>query len=451
MSQTVAFGPSPAVPALPAGAKRRFGGDGITSTLLFGLCTTVAMVVGLIVWGFTTNLAGAVVASGTVVVESAVKKIQHQTGGTIGAILVREGQHVKAGDVLFRLDDTMTRANLQILSQQYDRALARQARLEAERLGKPGIAFPQALTERAADADIAEVMGGEQALFTSRTSSLAGQQAQLGKRIEQLGRQIDGLNAQKTATDQSFKLLSKDLTDVQSLYAKKLVSMERVSDLQLNVARMQGESGRLAAALAEAEGRISEIKLQIIQLDDQMRADVNKDLRETEGQEVELLEKKLVAQDQLSKVDVRAPQNGYVQEMTIHTVGGVVGPGEAAMLLVPDADGLVIDAAISPVSIDDVTIGQPVSIRFSAFDMTTTPVCEGTVERVSADLIRDPRTQTSFYSVRIDLDDEKACLQGTRKLVPGMPAEVHIQTGERSVWSYIMKPLTDQIARAFKQ
>lgn len=459
MSQATALGPGGPTtidlvangPAALTAKPPRRRSDGMWSTLAIGMATCAALVLGIGVWGLTTKLAGAVIASGTVVVESAVKKVQHQTGGTIGEILVRDGSQVKAGDVVLKLDDTMTRANLQILTKQHDRVVARRARLEAERIGQPSIRFPASLTDRLSDPEVAELVKGEEALFDSRRAALEGQKAQLGARIGQLGEQIVGLKAQKAATDESVTQLSTDLADVRALYKKNLVSMERVGDLQLDTTRMQGEAGRLTAALAETEGRISEIKLQIIQLDEQLRSEVNTDLREAEGQEVELVERMTVAQDQLKKVDIRAPQNGYVQELAVHTVGGVLGPGETAMLVVPDADGLVIDAAISPVSIDDVHPGQPVYIRFSAFDTTTTPVCMGKVERVSADLIRDPRTQTSFYSTRIDLDDEKACLEDTRKLVPGMPAEVHVQTGERSVWSYLMKPLTDQIARAFKQ
>ena len=227
--------------------------------------------------------------------------------------------------------------------------------------------------------------------------------------------------------------------------------MERVGDVQLDVSRLRGETGRLIASLAETEGRISEVKLQIIQLDQQMLSEVNTDLREAEGQEVEITERKIVAADQLNKIDIRAPQNGYVQELAVHTVGGVVTPGETIMMIVPDADGLVIDAMVPPASIDDVHLGQPVSVRLSAFDTTTTPVCTGSVQRVSADLIRDPQTQTSYYQARVKLDDQKSCVTDSKQLVPGMPAEVHIQTGERSVWSYVLKPLTDQISRAFKQ
>lgn len=441
--------PNAAGTALQKPPRRR--GDGMGTTLMIGMATCTALVLGIGVWGLTSKLAGAVIASGTVVVESAVKKVQHQTGGTVGSILVHDGQKVKAGQVLIRLDDTTTRANLQILTKQHDRVLARQSRLEAERIGAASIDFPTELLGRMNDPEVAEAVNGERALFESRRASLEGQKAQLETRVVQLGEQIAGLRAQEAATDESLKLLTKDTADLLSLYQKKLVSMERISDSQLDLSRTRGETGRLAAAVAETEGRISETKLQILQLAEQMRSEVNTDLRETEGQEVELVERMAVAQDQLKKVDIRSPQDGTVQELAVHTVGGVLGPGETAMGIVPDADGLVIDAPVSPVSIDDVQPGQPVYVRFSAFDTTTTPVCMGTVERVSADLIRDPRTQAAYYSTRIDLDDEKACLEDTRKLVPGMPAEVHIQTGERSVWSYVMKPLTDQIARAFKQ
>lgn len=425
--------------------------DGIWGNVLFGLGTTCLLVFGLGVWGSVTKLAGAVIASGTVVVESSVKKVQHETGGTVGAINVHEGDRVSAGQVLIRLDDTMTRASLQILSQQYDRILARQGRLEAERIGQRTMRVPRALQDRANDSEIRDLIAGEQALFESRTNALSGQEAQLQARVGQFEQQIEGLKAQRQATDDSLALLTKDLGGLEDLYAKKLVGMERMSDQQLDVSRFKGESGRLTAAIAEIQGRISEAKLQMFQLDEQMRSSVNTDLRDDEGKAVELVERKLVAQNQLARVDIRSPQDGYVQELSVHAVGSVIGPGETVMLIVPTADGLVIDALVSPASIDDVRSGQAVEIRFPAFDTTTTPQCAGTVQRISADLIRDPNNKVSYYSARIGLKDEQSCLGGTRKLLPGMPAEVHIQTGERGVWSYIFKPLSDQVARAFRQ
>jgi HlyD family secretion protein len=411
----------------------------------------VLLVGGVGAWAATTSLAGAVIAAGNVVVESNSKKVQHQTGGIVGEILVREGDRVAAGDVVIRLDETTTRANLQILAQQYDRTVARQARLQAERLGLTGIKFPDELMRRAADPDVETVLAGEKALFESRTKALAGQKSQLAARSGQLKRQIEGLTAQGKATEDSARLVEKDFNSLQKLYQKKLVSLERVSELQLELSRLRGETGRLAAAIAETEGKISETALQAIQVDEDMRKDVNEELRELDGKEVELIERKVVAQDQLTRTEIRAPQSGIVQELAVHTVGGVIAPGETLMLIVPEEDRLVIDAMVAPASIDDVKPGQPVSIRFPAFDIATTPECKGTVQRVSADLIKDSQRQISYFLARMTLTDQDACLRDTRRLQPGMPAEVHIQTGERNVLSYVMKPLSDQMSRAFRQ
>ncbi len=430
--------------------KRAGSGEGIRANLVFGLSVSILLVGGVGAWASTTSLAGAVIASGNVVVESSAKKVQHQTGGTVGAILVTEGDRVSAGDVVARLDDTMTGANLQIISHQYDRTVARQARLQAERLGLSEIKFPEELDERQTEPDVEAVIAGEKALFESRTKALVGLKSQLEARAGQLKRQIEGLTAQRRANNEAAALVERDDATVQMLYEKKLVSFERVSALHLELSRLHGESGRLAAAIAETEGKISETALQALQVDADRRKDVSEELRELDGKEVELVERKLVAKDQLARTEIRAPQSGFVQELAVHTVGGVVSPGETLMLIVPEQDRLVIDAMVAPASIDDVKAGQRVSIRFPAFDVATTPECKGTVQRVSADLIKDPQRQLSYFVARTTLDDQKACLKDAQRLQPGMPAEVHIQTGERNVWSYLVKPLTDQMHRAFR-
>src|SRR5262245_30610834 len=426
-------------------------GEGLRSNILFGLAVTVLLVGGIAAWAATSSLAGAVIASGNVVVESNSKKVQHQTGGIVGEILVREGDDVSAGDVVVRLDETTTRANLQIIAQQYDRTIARLARLQAEQVGLAEIRFPDDLTRRAADPDVETVLAGERALFESRSKALTGQKSQLEARSGQLRQQIEGLSAQRKATEESAALVEKDYNSLRKLYEQKLVSLERVSALQLDLSRLRGEFGRLTAAIAEAEGKISETALQAIQVDEDMRKDVNEELRELDGKQVELVERKVVAQDQLTRTEIKAPQSGIVQELQVHTVGGVIAPGETLMLIVPGQDRLVIDAMVAPASIDDVKPGQPVSIRFPAFDMATTPECKGTVQRVSADLIKDSQRQISYFLARMTLNDQAACLLNARRLQPGMPAEVHIQTGERNVLSYVMKPLTDQMNRAFRQ
>nr|WP_245318409.1 MULTISPECIES: HlyD family type I secretion periplasmic adaptor subunit [unclassified Mesorhizobium] len=425
--------------------------DDIRGNLILGAAVTAMLVVGGGLWLGLTKIAGAVIAPATVVVESNIKKVQHLTGGTIGGIFAQDGDHVRAGDVVARLDDTLTRANLQIISEDLDRTTVRLARLEAERQGLPEMQLPSSLQERMGDPELAALVRGERTLFESRATALTGQKAQLQSRSSQLERQIDGLKAQQAAEDQSVVLLDGDLGDVQALFTKKLVSKERLSNIRLDATRAHGESGRLAAAVAEAQAKISETELQILQLDEQRRSEVTSELRETEAKQTELSERKVVAQDELTKTNIRAPQSGTVQESAIHTIGGVIAPGEVVMMIVPDTDNLVVDALIPPSRIDDVRPGQHVSIRFPAFDAGTTPACQGSVKRISADLIKDQQKQLSYFSARINVENKAACLTDAKVLKPGMPAEVHISTDERSVWSYLLKPLTDQMSRAFRQ
>ncbi|MBN9216758.1 MAG: HlyD family type I secretion periplasmic adaptor subunit [Mesorhizobium sp.] len=434
-----------------AGANSPDARDDIRANLILGVAVTAMLIAGGGLWLGLTKIAGAVIAPATVVVESSIKKVQHLTGGTIGGIFAQDGDHVRAGDVVARLDDTLTRANLQIISQDLDRTTVRLARLEAERQGLAEMQLPASLQTRMDDPGLAALVNGERALFETRAAALTGQKAQLESRSKQLERQIEGLKAQQTAEDQSVVLLDGDLADVQALYSKKLVSKERLSNIRLDATRAHGESGRLAAAVAEAQARVSETELQILQLDEQKRSEVTSDLRETEAKQTELDERKVVAQDELSKTTIRAPQSGTVQESSIHTIGGVIAPGEVLMMIVPDTDNLVVDALIPPSRIDDIRPGQRVSIRFPAFDAGTTPACQGSVKRISADLIKDPQRQLSYYSARINVENKAACLTDAKVLKAGMPAEVHISTDERSVWSYLLKPLTDQMSRAFRQ
>ncbi|WP_292233402.1 HlyD family type I secretion periplasmic adaptor subunit [Mesorhizobium sp.] len=422
----------------------------IGPSLVLGLAVTCLLIVGGGLWLGFTKIAGAVIAPATVVVESNTKKVQHQTGGTISGIFAQDGDHVRAGNVLVRLDDTLPRANLQIISEDLDRATVRLARLEAERQGLTTMQLPASLQAEMSKPDLAALVNGERALFETRASELAGQKALLKSQTQQIERQLEGLKAQQVAMDESAALLGRDLTDVDALYSKKLVSKERLSNVRLDATRAKGESGRLAAAVAEAQTKISETELQILQLDEKRRSDVTTELRETEAKRTELDERKIVALDELTKTEIRAPQSGTVQQSTAHTVGGVVAPGELLMTIVPDADNLVVDALIPPSRVDDVRSGQPVSIRFPAFDSATTPACQGTVKWISADLIKDQQRQVSYFSARIGVENKADCLTDAKELKPGMPAEVHISTDRHSVWSYLLKPLTDQMSRAFR-
>lgn len=438
-------------PGTAASRRDSGGGDGIRSTIAVGLTVAAALVGGIGWWAGTSVIAGAIIAPGTVVVESNVKKVQQQSGGTVRSILVRNGDHVRAGDILVRLDDRTARASLQIVSQQLDRARLRMARLNAEATGARQLAVPPSLAGRTGDPEIEALMEGERALLMSDLNLQDGKKAQLETRNQQYREQIDGLEAQRAAAHDALALAQRDVVTVQALYDRKLASLDRLTALQTQIIQQKGEIGRLTAAIAEAEGRISENAMIGMQTEEDFRKSANTDLRDTEGKEAELIERQAVAQNQLEDTVVRAPQDGVVQELAIHTIGGVVSPGETMMLIVPGTDQLVIDAQVSPMHIDEVHVGQPVVVRFSAFNRTTTPECHGAIENVSADLIRDQNTRTAYYLARIDVSDEATCLGRDQALVPGMPTELHIQTGDRTVWSYIFKPLTDQMMRALRE
>jgi HlyD family secretion protein len=298
---------------------------------------------------------------------------------------------------------------------------------------------------------IAALIVGERALFANRRRSLHSKITTLKSRNEQYRQQIVGLAAQRQASENTAKVLARDLVTVRDLYERKLVPLDRMSTIELRITDQTGEIGRLTAAMAEVEGRISENALQVIQLEDDFREAANAELREAEAQEAELIGRRNVAVDQQSRTTLRSPQAGIIQELAVFTVGGVVTPGQTLMMVVPKEDALVVDARIPPARIDEVVSDQPVTIRFSAFDRNTTPECHGTIERVSPDLIRNAEERVSYYAARILIGDRDSCLGNDQNLIPGMPVEVHIHTGDRSVWSYLMKPLLDQLNRSMRE
>jgi membrane fusion protein, type I secretion system len=444
--------------------KRRFDTNGtdwdpdgaIRKLNLVGMTITVILVGGIGGWAATAQLAGAVIAPGTVVVETNVKKVQHPTGGVVGEILVNEGSAVEAGQVLVRLDDTVTKATLGVVRSQLDEFLARQARLLAERDDAGAIAFPAELTDRRNDASVASALTGEEKLFESRRNARAGQRSQLRERVAQTNEEIRGLSAQQAAKETENGLIGKELVGVADLYQKNLVSISRYTQLQRDQSRILGERGQLIADIARARGKVSEIELQIIQLDQDFRTDVLKDLREAQGKVAELRERVTAAEDQLKRVELRAPQAGFVHQLAAHTVGGVIGNGETIMQIVPRADDLVVEAKVAPSDVDQVTPGAKVLVRIMAGNQRTAPDLVGVLARVSADLTREQQTTTgqpapAYYTVRVSLPaDEIARLKDIR-LIPGMPAEAFIRTHERTPLEYLLKPLQEQIARTFRE
>jgi HlyD family secretion protein len=419
--------------------------------LIIGLAIVVVLAGGLGGWASTAEISGALIAPGSIVVESNVKKVQHPTGGVVGEVLARDGDLVKAGDVVVRLDDTVTKASLAIVVKTLDGLMARGARLRAEQQGLDKITYPKELLDRAGDLEVKNIIASESKLFEVRTNGRVGQRAQLHERITQLNEEIAGLVAQEKAKDQEIALVEKELVGVRDLYDKHLVQMSRLTTLERDAARLNGERAQYIASRAQAKGKITETELQIIQVDKDMVSDVSKDLRETTDKIGEFVERKVTAEDQLRRTDIRAPQDGMVLQSTVHTVGGVITAGDAIMMIVPQSDDLQVEAKVNPQDIDKLQIGQKTLLRLSAFNQRTTPELNGVVSRVSPDVTTDQRTGQSYYTIRVSMSAQEIARLGDVKLIPGMPAEAFVQTGDRTMLSYLIKPLSDQLMRAFRE
>jgi membrane fusion protein, type I secretion system len=394
-----------------------------------------------------------VIAQGSIVVDSSVKKVQHLSGGIVKEIRVREGDRVKAGDILVRLDETQTKASNSVVTTNLDELIAQQARLEGERDGRDRVDFPTTFRKRAEDtnSEAARAMVSQQKLFELRREARDGKKAQLKERVAQLKKEIQGYVGQATAKEREIALISKELEGVRELREKNLVPLSRLTALERDATRIEGERNQLIAATAQSEGRITETELQIIQIEQDLRSEVAKDLSETRTKVSEFAERKIATDDQLNRTEIRAPQNGIVQQLTVHTVGGVVAAGDPIMLIVPDADVLIVEVKIAPQDIDQLYLGQSATLRFTAFNMRTTPEIKGNVSFISADITQDQRTGISYYVARITLEPSEVGRLGDVKLIPGMPVIAFIKTSERTMLSYITRPLRDQIERSFKE
>jgi HlyD family secretion protein len=412
----------------PARSAHRSAGIGLICAAAF-----IALSIAAATW---INIAGAVVTQGLLVVDSNIKKIQHPTGGVVGQLFVRDGSRVKAGDILVRLDDTQTRANLGIITKQLDELGAKQAR-EAERDNLDAIEYPKDLEQRRSDPDVEHILTGETRLFGIREAARAGQKSQLQD-------EIAGLEVQQDARVSQITWIKKELEGVNSLWKQNLVPYARVTSLEREASRLEGERGQLISSIAQTKGKIA-------QVDQDMRAETGKDLGELRGKISELLERKVAAEDQLKRVEIKAPQDGVVHQSNVHTVGGVINAGEPIMMVVPESDVLTVELKIEPKDIDQVHVGQAASLKFSAFNQRTTPEVDGAVSMLSADVTQDQKTSAYFYTARVSVSEDELAKLGPLKLVAGMPVEAFVKTGDRSVMSYLTRPLADQIARAFRE
>ncbi|TGP22992.1 MULTISPECIES: HlyD family type I secretion periplasmic adaptor subunit [unclassified Mesorhizobium] len=422
----------------------------IRRNLLGGMTIVALLVGGMGVWAGTVDISGAVISRGAVVVDSSEKKVQHPTGGVVGKIFVRDGDRVRAGDILVQLSDTVPRASLAYVTKNLDELYARKSRLEAERDGSDRMTLAPVLAAGMNDPEIAATVASEQRLFELRRTEVSGNKARLRERIEQLGKQIEGYSAQESAKTKEIELINDELADIRSLVEMRLTLKSKLTEYEREATRIAGERAQLLSSMAQAKGAIAEIEIQILQLDKEFASETGSELREVEAKIAEFEEKKVTAEDQLSHIDIRAPASGTVHQSSIHTVGGVIGAGEPIMLIVPDTDALAVEVKAAPQDIDQLLIGQRALLRFTAFNVRTTPETEGVVSMIAADVTRDQHTNEIYYAVRITPDPKDFKRLGPVSLIPGMPVEAFIRTGDRKVLSYLMKPLTDQMMRAFR-
>jgi HlyD family secretion protein len=412
----------------------------------------VAIVMAVIgSWSAFASIRGAVIAPAVIMAESYSKRIQHKEGGIIKEIKVIDGDRVEAGQELIVLDDTETRSELGIVTALLREFLSKRARLEAQRDGASDFTWPEEVKARADDPDTARIMSGQKKLFATSRAALLGKKDQLKQQIGQLQQQIGGLVAQQQAQELQIGFIKDELKGLNALLKDGLVPTSRVLAMKREQARLEGERGQLIADKARAEGRIAEINIQMIQLDEEDRTQTLTELRDVESRIAELKERQIAAQSRLDRTSIRAPIAGFVYQMNVHTIGGVIAPGEAVMLIAPEADELVLQAQVSPSNIDQVAVGLPAHVRFPAFNSRTTPEISAVVIQVSADTSRADQNSPPYYAVRLRIPKQELAKLGNNKLKPGMPAEAFIQTTERSPLSYFLKPLTDQIAHTFKE
>lgn len=414
--------------------------------VIFGFLAMTALVGGVSWWAMSTTISGAVISQGAVKVVEELKTVQHRDGGIIAAIAATPGDQVSAGDVLIRLDDAQTRAELAIISGQQDEFGGRRARLVAERDGLEQIVFPYALA--VGDAKLAELIEGETQLFKGNLQMRSRQKEQLALQEVQLGQEINGLRAQLEAVDTELLLVEGERANLEKLAKDGLVEGTRLYSMNREVARMQGQRAEIEASIARSAARINEVVLQRLGIDETARTEAIRELRAIDASLAELAERRAAVEDRLSRTEIRAPIDGIVNAVNTTTVGGVITPAEVLVTVVPIGAELKVEARLRTVDVDQISVGQPAKLRFSAFNQRTTPEVAGTVTRVAAAAQTDSVTGEAYYVADVSFGAED--LEGF-ELRPGMPVEVFVETAQLSPLAYLAKPFTDQIARAFRE
>lgn len=432
--------------AKPAAAEPDDGGfvleGDLSSHYRRGFITFVAMLSIVVFWAYIMPLAGAVVVGGTFVIHSNDKKIQHKGGGVVKEIAVQDGKRVKEGDLLVRLDSNEAKAQNAAIVRQIDEAQLRIARLTAERDGYGKIMIPDKIFIQ--PEEYSKMAKAELEFFKARQANQAGIRKLAEARLAQLEQEIAGYQAQLDANKKQHAITEKELAGMQELFDKKIATVQRITPLQREKARLEGVDGQLESAIRSDKSRLGEIKLQVQQSEEGFRADVMKELSEASAKVGQLLEVYLVTNQTLQHTDIVAPVSGIVHEVSVHTIGGVINPGDTIMTIIPDDDKLEVDVRLASDRIDQVRLGQHARVKLTAFERTV-PDIPGVVEFISPDLVESK--VGSYYDVRIAVDQHPHGMN----LTPGMPAEVFIKTDERTMLSYLIKPLSEQADRMFRE
>lgn len=418
-----------------------------------GIIGLLVLVGGFGGWAVMANISGAIIASGQVEVDQNRQVVQHPDGGVVSEILVDEGDMVDAGDLLIRLDPINLKSELAIVESQLFEVTARRGRLEAERDGTDTIGFDAELLTLARERpEILDLIDGQSRLFEARNSSLQREAEQLAKRRSQITTQVDGIDAQKTSLETQIGLIRKELADQQSLLERGLAQATRVLSLQREEARLDGRRGELIASGAQALERITEIDIEILKLGTARREEAITQLRDLQVRELELAEQRRALLGRLNRLDIRAPVSGIVYSKQVFTPRSVIRPADPVLYLIPQDRPLVVAAQVEPIHIDQIFVSQDVVVRFSAFDSRTTPELFGTVVQISADAFVDERSQLSYYRAEIRLPEgEIDKLPEGLVMIPGMPVETFIRTKDRTPLAYLVRPLTDYFAKAFRE
>lgn len=421
--------------------------------VIVGLLSLLVLVGGFGTWSVMTRIAGAIIATGRIEVDRNRQIVQHPDGGVVTEIMVDEGDSVAVGQVLIRLDSNLLSSQLLIAEGQLFELMARRGRLEAERDGLGNITFdPELLSEASHRPDMAELVDGQERLFRARLESIARETEQLEKRRGQISNQIQGIKAQQASLRIQLELIQKELSNQQSLLDRGLAQAGTVLNLQRNSANLDGTLGELTASEAQAEGRITEIDIEILKLGTRTREDAITRLRDLQYRELELAEQRRSLKERLTRLDITAPVSGIVYGLQVHTPRSVIRPADPVLYLVPQDRPLVIAARVETIHIDKIFVGQEVALRFSALDQRQTPELFGTVRQISADAFEDQSGQAAFYRAEITLNEgEKERLPAGTVLIPGMPVETFIRTDDRSPMAYLIKPLADYFTKAFRE